>query len=171
MTRPLSSHDPKQPSLTTLIGGVGQSMLPFYRMFPEKAVAVVVSDVQSELDRNQPVINRLTCTEVIPLAEAHTSRTLLGCQYPPDHEIHKATGVASGQQGMGQARQCGRIAAQQAISTEHFRQVGERLQNRLLLTANGVPASTTHNCHASIAGGTGGGAAWDLVPALSRPLQ
>jgi hypothetical protein len=86
------------------VGGVGQSVIPFGYLNSENFDSAVRCDVALENQRTKELADRMRKIATINLAESQTSLTLLQSKLPTNNPIYLQTGIASGEEGLAQAR-------------------------------------------------------------------
>ena len=145
------------------VGGVGQSVIPFGYLNSENFDSAVRCDVALENQRTKELADRMRKIATINLAESQTSLTLLQSKLPTNNPIYLQTGIASGEEGLAQARAIGAIATEQAIETDQHRRIWNGIQNEIIIAANGIPPVATSMYFFGIGGGTSSGAVHKLL--------
>ena len=147
-------------------GGVGQSMVPLFAMHSSERTTITRMDVSRENQRTSELFSRIPNAETLTVGNSDTSLTLLASNLGPNHPIYQQIGIAAGEDGLAQARQCGHIATKRLVGTQHYKDVCKRHEFRKLIASNGVAPISHETFYMGAAGGTSSSGA--LVLALDQ---
>lgn len=148
-----AQNDSRTVYCVGLFGGCGLGVIKHFINHP--ADLHFVADVPAELDRIRPQLLQLPNVFVLPIGTSHTSGSLLGQIYDPNHEVFDNIGTSFGPNGMSSRSGLGEIAARMMTNGHSFSLAEERLREQILTTCDGAPDAIDWLAIASNGGGAG----------------